>query len=208
MSIDSSISANLELLVRLVGRRVHPSPDGQPPDADQLAWLLRAAAGVPDHGSLHPWRFMVVSGEARRQVGDALAADFVDVRGEAPPRVLDKLGRKAFAAPTLIIVVASPSVGSKVPEWEQVASAACCGYAIVLAAHALGLGAVWKSTALRDGPHIRSLCQLSAAEQLLGWVNVGTAPPESEIALRPIPELPSIATVLGASGPLPYQLPR
>lgn len=53
------------------------------------------------------------------------------------------------------------------------ASAACCGYAIVLVAHALGLGAVWKSPPFRNGTPIRSLCQLTGTEQLLGWVNVG-----------------------------------
>jgi len=49
-----------------------------------------------------------------------------------------------------------------------VASAACCGYTIVLVAHALGLGAVWKSPPFRNGTPIRSLCQLTGTEQLLG----------------------------------------
>ena len=57
---------------------------------------------------------------------------------------------KAFAAPCAVMLIASPRLESNVPEWEQVASASCTGYAVVLGATALGLGAVWKSAAVLD----------------------------------------------------------
>jgi nitroreductase len=206
-TVDCSTSPTLRLLVRLVGKRTAPTLDGEAPTEDELAWLLRAATTVPDHGALQPWRFVVVKGDARRQLGDALAADVVEARGEAPAIVLDKARRKAFSAPALIVLVASPRAGSNVPEWEQLASASCCGYAIVLAAHALGLGAVWKSTPFRDGTGIRSLFGLSEAEQLLGWVNVGARDDADTMMLRPIPDLSSTVSVLTADGVQPYRSP-
>ena len=60
------------------------------------------------------------------------------------------------------------------PVWEQVASASCTGYAIVLAAVALGFGAVWKSAAVLDTEPVRTLFGLSEHERLLGWVNIGS----------------------------------
>jgi nitroreductase len=81
---------------------------------------------------------------------------------------------KAFAAPCSVAVIASPDPSSNVPVWEQVASASCTGYAIVLAAVALGFGAVWKSAAVLETEPVRALFGLTEHEQLLGWVNIGT----------------------------------
>jgi nitroreductase len=154
-------------------KRPRPGAQGRPPTDHELEWLLRAATAVPDHGGLQPWRFVVITGQARHRLGEALAADRATTPG-TPAAAIEKARGKAFAAPCLIVVIASPNSGSNVPEWEQVASAACCGYALVLAAEALGLGAVWKSTPLRDGAALRALCAMTAGEQLLGWVNVGS----------------------------------
>jgi nitroreductase len=61
--------------------------------------------------------------------------------------------------------------------WEQVASASCTGYAVVLAATGLGYGAVWKSAAVLDAAPVRELFGLATHEHLLGWVNLGTPAP-------------------------------
>lgn len=59
----------------LVARRSTPARQlGEPgPDATQLQRLLAAAIRVPDHGKLAPWRLLLIRGEARRQLGAALA---------------------------------------------------------------------------------------------------------------------------------------
>lgn len=196
--------STLNLLVSLVAKRRTPGSGAESPSNEELDSLLRAAATVPDHGGLKPWRFVVVSGEARTLMGEALVRDLVDTRGPVPESALDKARRKAFAAPTLIVLIASPHTESKVPVWEQLCSAACCGYAVVLAAQALGLGAVWKSTPLREGAAIGDLFGLGAAERLLGWVNVGSTDTE-EVALRSEPDLSSLATTLENGGLLPYR---
>jgi nitroreductase len=72
------------------------------------------------------------------------------------------------------MLIASPNPESNVPEWEQVASASCTGYAVVLAATALGFGAVWKSAAVLEATPIRALFALAPGERLLGWINLGT----------------------------------
>jgi nitroreductase len=167
-----AVQAPYELTQSLYGRRTAPSRSGSPPSTAQVIALLEAAAAVPDHGYVRPWRFVVVSEPARERLADALAADAIAATGD--PAAGERARQKAFAAPCLIVLVASPKMGSPVPAWEQLASAACTGYAIVLAAHGLGLGAIWKSTTFRDGPELRSFCHCSEHEQLLGWVLVGS----------------------------------
>lgn len=204
-ALSDTPGTTLNLLVGLVGRRRAPSATGNPPTPEELAWLLRAATTVPDHGSLRPWRFVVVAGEAQAQLADALAQDFVDARGASPESVLDRVRQKAYAAPTLIALIASPRTDSSVPVWEQVCSASCCGYAVVLVAQALGLGAAWKSTPLRDGAAIKHLFGITGAEQLLGWVNVGGTEDPGPAALRPAPDLSKLVSVLDADGLSPYE---
>ena len=155
--------------------RAEPDRDGSPPDDRALAQILETATTVPDHGGLQPWRFAVVRGAGRDRLGDALVDGLHALRGtDLPEAAVAKMRGKAFAAPCSVAVIASPDPSSNVPVWEQVSSASCTGYAIVLAAVALGLGAVWKSAAVLESEPVRTLFGLTEHEQLLGWVNLGT----------------------------------
>ncbi|HUY67209.1 MAG TPA: nitroreductase [Acidimicrobiales bacterium] len=158
--------------------RAEPARDGSAPDGRALAKILETATTVPDHGGLRPWRFAVITGAGRDRFGDAMVAGLHAVRGaNLPDAMVAKMRGKAHAAPCAVMVIASPRLESNVPEWEQMASASCTGYAMVLAGTALGLGAVWKSAAVLDTAPVRALFALDEHERLLGWVNLG-APAE------------------------------
>lgn len=163
------------LIDQLGAPRAEPSRDGLPPDDRSLARILETATTVPDHGSLRPWRFAVIIGAGRERFGEALVESLHQLRGDdLPEAMVAKMRGKAFAAPCAVMVIASPNPESNVPEWEQVVSASCTGYALVLAATALGFGAVWKSAAVLEAEPIRALFELAPRERLLGWINVGT----------------------------------
>ena len=166
-----------ELLHIMLTRRSTSALAEPGPDPAQLDLLLRAAATVPDHGSLRPWRFVVVSGAARRRFGEALVDVALERQPDLPSAAVEKMRAKAFVAPTFVVIVSSPHAGNKVPIWEQEASAACTGYALTLAAQTLGLGAMWKSAPFRGGGDLSTLLELRGEEQILGWVNVGTPSP-------------------------------
>jgi nitroreductase len=165
------------------------------PTTDQLALILAAATTVPDHGQLAPWRLVVVRDDARNAFGDALAAAGVEAMGDDAAKKADKLRGKAFLAPALIVLIASPSPDAKVPVWEQVSSASCTGYAIALAAHYLGLGAVWKTAPFLEGTLLREMLALQEGEHVLGWVNIGTTR-ENDEPRHGRPELSDVVTEL------------
>lgn len=146
-----------------------PAPGGA-----TLRALLQAACSVPDHAKQQPFRFVVVEGDARARFGQALA----EVAAEKNPALSDfhrdKIQQKAFFAPLLVALIASPRPGSSVPIWEQEATAACTGFALILAAEALGYGAVWKSSPVHEGRALNELLGLQENERFLGWVNLGT----------------------------------
>jgi len=165
----------------LLSRRSAATPLAEPgPTPEQLELILQAATTVPDHGQLKPYRFVVVQGEARARFGDALAAAGAENNPALTAPMADKLRGKAFAAPALVAIVSSPKPG-KIPEWEQAVSASCTGFAIALAADAIGLAASWKSAGAMDGSLLREALRMAPGERLLGWVLLGQH-------ARPLPE--------------------
>jgi nitroreductase len=163
------------VLNAVLGRRSIAALTAPAPNADQLDTILRAGTTGPDHGSLRPYRFVVVDGADQARFGEALAGDTDRARGGITPELADKFRKKATAAPCQILIIFSPVESTKAPEWEQLVSASCTGYPMLLVAQALGFGAAWRSAAVLDGPLMTALCRLAPHERVLGWINVGTA---------------------------------
>ena len=161
-----------ELLQRLgqrqsCGKLVEPAPS-----PTEIRAMLELATTVPDHGRLQPYRFIQVAGSSR----DRLASSYQEALRRQNPDVdaakLAKAGAKALAAPLQILIIMSPKEG-KIPLWEQRATAACCGYALTLAADLLGLGAIWKSIGIEIDEPLQRFLGMKPGEELLGWVNLG-----------------------------------
>jgi nitroreductase len=136
----------------------------------------------------------VVTGAARGAFGDALVATIREQRPQLEDGFADRIRAKAFAAPTLVAFGARVDRSASVPEWEQVASAACLGYAMVLAAHQLGLGAMWKSIPFTGGDALGRVLDLEAHDRFLGWVNLGHVADDAG-ASRPRPNIDTHAVV-------------
>jgi len=165
-------------VARLSAVRAEPDRNGAAPSPADLESILATAVTVPDHGDLRPWRFAVCSGAGRERFGAALVAGLHEARGDdLPEAMVVKMRSKAFAAPCSVVLIASPDTTSNVEVWEQVASASCTGYAMVLAATGLGYGAVWKSAAVLGTAAVRQLFDVGPDESLMGWVNLGTPAP-------------------------------
>jgi nitroreductase len=201
------VALQAQLARRSVSALVAPGPTD-----DELALILQAATTVPDHGNLRPWRFVVVRDGARDLFGDALAQAGAESLDEGLERGLDKgsgegagrlakLRTKAFVAPTLIVLIAVTKASPKVPPSEQRSSAACTGYAMALAADALGLGAAWKTARFLKGARLSSLLALQPGEEVLGWVNVGHRGKDREPEF-PRPDVAEVAQELRADATL------
>lgn len=165
-------------VARLSAVRPEPDPHGEAPSPADLDRILAVATTVPDHGGLEPWRFAVSTGDGRERFAEALVAGLYEAKGpDQPDAVVTKMRTKAYAAPCSVVLIASPDPTSNVEVWEQVASASCTGYAVVLAATGLGYGAVWKSAGVLATAPVRALFSLTEDESLLGWVNLGSPAP-------------------------------
>ena len=161
---------------------------GEPgPDAEQLHTLLTAAVRVPDHGKLTPWRFIRIHGPARRALGDALAARQLERDPQAPPAVVEKDRQRFDHAPLILAVVAALAPGHKVPEQEQLLSAGCACFSLLLAAQALGFGAQWLTGWAAYDPSIARRLGLTETERVVGFVHIGTPREPAPERARPDP---------------------
>jgi len=169
----------LDAALTLIHSRQHISPKqvGDPgPDAGQIEQILGAAAAAPDHRKLNPWRLIIIPPQRRHLLGEAFAEALAERDAEATEVQMQEARAKAFRAPFLALVVArlDPELGPAHPQ-ERIVSAGCAIQNMLLIAHALGFGAGLSSGRALYSRQIRSLFGLSAHEQPLCFLSVGTA---------------------------------
>jgi nitroreductase len=165
----------LDLL--LTRRSVKPAMLGEPgPSPEQLSIILTAAARVPDHKKLVPWRFIVFEGKARADFGRVLDQACKAEEREPPSESRLEFERaRLLRAPTVVAVVSRVDPKAPAPEWEQVLSCGAACQNLCLAANAMGLGTCWITEWYAYSAAVRDALQLGANEKIAGFVYIGTA---------------------------------
>ena len=143
------------------------------PDKDTLAKVLQAAVRAPDHGRLRPWRFMLVEGDQRRKFGELLAASAKRRVPGLSDGDLQRERDKAMRAPMIIIVACRAVPGTKVPTIEQILAAGAATQNILLALHALGYAAAWKTGEAAYDTEVKKALGFAADDHLVGFVYAG-----------------------------------
>lgn len=182
-----------EVMDFLLTRRSRPARTlGLPvPTRADLMPILTAAARVPDHGKLEPWRFIVLERAALERLGK-----LAEARGAAlgldPAQAVKGVAQYADAH-LAVAVVKRPRPTEKIPEHEQVLSAGAVLMTLMNAALASGWGAnLLTGWASADETFTREGLGLEPGEWVAGIVYLGTetsVPPE-----RPRPDLEAITT--------------
>jgi nitroreductase len=178
----------MEAYDAIVTRRSVPKVLPEPaPDRETIRRLLRAAVRAPTHHLTEPWRFIVLTGDALKQLGEAWARG-TEREGKDPSGVAEK----ALRAPVVICVVEHPKHHlPKVQEIEEHHAVGAALQNILLAAHDMGLGAM-----LRTGPaahidEVRAYLGLERNELIAGFIYLGypdPAAPERPLTRRTDPE--------------------
>lgn len=148
---------------------------GPGPSKRELALILRAAARVPDHGKLAPWRFIVFEEGARARFGTTLA-DIVRADDPGPSEERLRSERERFLrAPVVVGVVSRVREGIPIPEWEQVLSAGAACQTLVIAVHAMGYVANWITEWCAYHPRVLEHLGLKSGERIAGFIYIGSA---------------------------------
>ncbi|MNY25131.1 putative NAD(P)H nitroreductase YdjA [compost metagenome] len=168
----------MEALEALLNRVSVARLDEPAPTPAQRELLFRAALRAPDHGQLRPWRFLTVEGAAREQLGELFARAQLTRDPDAPAAVIDKARAMPLRAPLLVVAIACIKAHPKVPESEQLLAAGSAVHGLLLAAHAQGIGAIWRTGELSYDATVHAGLHLADNERIIGFVYLGTPPTE------------------------------
>lgn len=186
----------MDALEALTTRSSAKTYGGQAPSPAQLASVLEAAVRAPDHGRLRPWRFMLIEGDQRLKFGELLAASALRRVPALSPGDLQRERDKALRAPLIIVTICRPVPGTKVPDIEQVLAVGAATQNVLLALHALGYAAAWKTGEAAYDPELKRSLGLAAGDHIVGFVYTGGgagasfAPGKPAVALDAMLEFP------------------
>ncbi len=164
----------MDVFEAIAGRRSVGKLGGGVSDAI-VRRLVDAAVLAPNHKLTRPWRFTLVRGAARERLG-ALWAD-IAVRESAltgAPR--DDLARREAAKPLrapAILVVSTRTHADPVVAEEDYAATAAAVQNVLLAAHALGMGAIWRTGAMARRSEINASLGLAPSDRIVAFVYLG-----------------------------------
>ena len=140
---------------------------------DLILKLLNAGNQAPNHYKVRPWRFIVLTGDARAKLGDVMAASQHDRMPDAPKEAFDKTRALPLRAPVVIAVGVDMPVETKVLEIENLSAASAACQNILLAAHASGLGAIWRTGDWARDAKVKSFLGFSEDQHVAGFIYIG-----------------------------------
>ena len=157
---------------------------GPGPSPDELATILRAAARVPDHGKLFPWRFIVVEGEARERFG-RMAVECLRASENVTDERASTEAARFLRAPVVVAVISRVREAIPIPEWEQQLSSGAVCQTMLIAATALGYVANWLTEWPAYHPLVREHLGLKPGERIAGFIYIGRSAIPLEERVRP-----------------------
>jgi nitroreductase len=144
------------------------------PSAADLERLIGAAGHAPDHGRMKPWRFISVNGAAREPFANAVAEA---KRARVPTMNEEQLElerEKVRRSPSILVAGCAVKENSKVPEIEQVVAVGAAVQNLLLAAHALGFGVMWKTGPAAYDRQVKAAVGLGANDHIVAILHLGT----------------------------------
>ena len=162
------------------------------PSKEEIEEILRLATRVPDHGKLAPWRFIVLTGDARKRITSELAAIAKADKPDLSEEMVQVEETRLTRAPVVIAVISRAGPHVKIPEWEQIMSAGAVCLNLVIAANALGYVSNWLTEWMAFDERAYRILGVEPGERVAGFIHIGST--DFPVVERPRPVLADIVT--------------
>jgi len=158
----------------------------RPVPHDVVTRLCELATWAPNHKRTWPWRFALVEGVSRVELGHAIA-DAMEIHGDPPEKVAKARGKYLRTPATLVVGTAAGESPLRTAENRDAVAAGIQN--LLLAATSVGLATYWGSCPKGANDAVAGLCGWDATTHVsaliyLGWASSEVARPE-----RPTPGL-------------------
>lgn len=176
----------MQTIDALLSRRSRGLLGDPPPPPELLAQAFAAALAAPDHRLLRPWRYLVIEGEGLHELGEVFAhAARVD-NPSLDIHEAERLRKMPLRAPMIIVAITVLKEDPKVPRDELLLSTGAAVQNLLLALHAGGYGAMWRTGPMAAHEQVRAALGIGSHELIAGFVYAGT--PEGQVKPRVAPE--------------------
>jgi nitroreductase len=149
----------------------------QMPTRQQIERLLEAGIYAPNHHNIQPWRFFVIAGQARHELGQimerSLAAQLTEITSEQAQARLQKERNKPLRAPVIIAVVSQHLQHPQVLDIENVEATAAAVQNMLLAAEEMHLACIWRTKSPAYDPQIKHWLGIAQQDHIIALLDVG-----------------------------------
>jgi nitroreductase len=146
------------------------------PEREQIEQLLEAATYAPNHHLSEPWHFFVLTGAAREELGEVMAASLKARMAEpTSPKSQSQLLKernKPLRAP-VVITVAVKGVADQEEFLERVEATAAAVQNMLLTAQEMGLATMWRSGKAAYDPQVKRWFGLAPEDHIAAFLYVG-----------------------------------
>jgi nitroreductase len=149
-----------------------------PVPRDLIERILESAVHAPNHRITEPWRFHVFTGKGRGELARVraeIARLQAEAEGEDEELAAGRISRerkKAFRAPVVVAVICE-SGRDEIETLENYAACAAAVQNVLLTAHALGLGAMWRTGPVAYHDHMREFLDLEEGDKVVAHLYLG-----------------------------------
>lgn len=168
--------ATQRLLTLIRDRRSVGKFQPERPPREAIDAILEAATWAPNHHLTEPWRFVVIAGDARAELGDIMARAKIERmlrQGRDTDGEYERAKAKAMRAPVIIALAVEPNAGPKVVEIEEIEAGAAAIQNMLLVAQSLGLASVWKTGDPAYDPEVKRHLGFGPRAHIIGFVHLG-----------------------------------
>ena len=169
----------MEVFEALRDRRSITALTDEEPSRETVQRLIDAAVWAPNHQLTEPWRFHVLAGQARQAMGEAIGdalANELDLSDPISAGEAKSARVKLERAPVVIVVSQERSPDPTV-DLEDYAACCCATQNILLAAHAEGLAAKWRTGAMASYRAALEHLGLGEDDRIVAYIYLGHPSP-------------------------------
>jgi nitroreductase len=174
----AKIEPTMDVIHAIETRRSIGRVKQDPVPRDLIERILESAVHAPNHRITEPWRFHVFTGKGRGELARVraeIARLQAEAEGEDEELAAGRISRerkKAFRAPVVVAVICE-SGRDEVETLENYAACAAAVQNMLLTAHALGLGAMWRTGPVAYHDHMREFLDLEKGDKVVAHLYLG-----------------------------------
>jgi nitroreductase len=167
----------MQVFETITRRRSVGKMTAEQPAREQIERLLEAATHAPNHHGVQPWKFVVLAGSARTEMGmvmaEALLARADGLDHEQGRALLAKEQQKLLRAPVVIVVAAEYPREGRAVEIENIEAVAAAVENMLLVAEEQGLAAMWRTGDAAYDLRVKQWLSLAPRDQIVAFLYVG-----------------------------------